>query len=308
MNKYLSILAGLLVIVLLCFRPWLPDFTGKPAGGPCAWPLTYSIEHLDPRFGINAAQLSSALDDVERIWAGPFNQPVLSRTENGQVKVSILFDERQQRSIDQKRVTDQLGQDRRSYEHMVSRRKMLNDRFELENRQYQTDNRKLDQRVGEHNRKITRWNREGNIPDDVIEELETEQKELDRLRARIFSAGKELEKLVDETNALTDRINRFIGETNALADDFNETFVNNDPIRQGEYASQADQRSINIYQFSDLNKLRFVLAHEFGHALGIGHVDSSNSVMYEMTSDDNTTGELRLTRQDREAFLAVCEN
>ena len=57
-------------------------------------------------------------------------------------------------------------------------------------------------------------------------------------------------------------------------------------------AGNTDGTEINIYSYDGLPELHTLLVHEFGHVLGIDHVDDQYSVMYYLLNEDNRGGEL----------------
>ena len=62
-------------------------------------------------------------------------------------------------------------------------------------------------------------------------------------------------------------------------------------------------KTITIYEYTDANSLKRVLAHEMGHALGINHVDNPNSIMYYL----NNAKTFALTKEDETALVNVCK-
>ena len=46
-------------------------------------------------------------------------------------------------------------------------------------------------------------------------------------------------------------------------------------------------KQIVIYEFSSIEDLRLTLAHEFGHALGLGHHDDPYGLMYPIMQKQN---------------------
>ena len=59
-----------------------------------------------------------------------------------------------------------------------------------------------------------------------------------------------------------------------------------------------------MYKFSNDAEVVTVLAHEFGHALGLGHVEGPSSLMYYLLDEVTTVPEL--SEDDRAAYQAVC--
>jgi len=68
------------------------------------------------------------------------------------------------------------------------------------------------------------------------------------------------------------------------------------------YERDADGERINIYQFESKEKLMRVLAHEFGHALGLDHVEDSQAIMYRLNNGVNQ----KLTEADISALSERC--
>jgi predicted Zn-dependent protease len=64
-----------------------------------------------------------------------------------------------------------------------------------------------------------------------------------------------------------------------------------------------DGKAINIYEFDKEEDLKLALVHEFGHAIGLGHVDNPKAIMYRKLAvqDMNT---IHLTSDDLNLLLA----
>jgi predicted Zn-dependent protease len=111
----------------------------------------------------------------------------------------------------------------------------------------------------------------------------------------------EVNRLADEASALVDRYNVLVKDINANVDTANGLLT--DEFEQGHYSSSESGQSIDVYQFEDRAKLVRVLAHEFGHALGLDHNDDPSSVMYYI----NEGGAIRLSDADVESLKIACE-
>ena len=72
---------------------------------------------------------------------------------------------------------------------------------------------------------------------------------------------------------------------------------------EGFYEYKNGKRSITIYQYDNEYRLVRVLAHEFGHALGLNHSKSAGAVMYPLIQSDS----LELTVDDIAALKGHCK-
>ena len=62
------------------------------------------------------------------------------------------------------------------------------------------------------------------------------------------------------------------------------------------------QRSMTIYAYKTLADLQLTMAHEFGHALGVGHTSGATSVMHHQLN----AAQRRLTAEDIGALQQQC--
>lgn len=101
-------------------------------------------------------------------------------------------------------------------------------------------------------------------------------------------------------NAQVDSFNASIDATNAEIAQYNQTA--GQPFEEGEYVSDASGRRVNIFEFVSDTQLERVLAHELGHAIGLGHNTNPQSIMYAQ----NESGNLVPTADDLAALKGVC--
>ena len=63
---------------------------------PCQRPITYSIVRIDSRFGLIDTKLLIDIGWAEKIWESPVNKQLFEYSPTGDLKVSLIYDYRQQ--------------------------------------------------------------------------------------------------------------------------------------------------------------------------------------------------------------------
>lgn len=263
----------------------------------CAQPITYAITGYDARFGLSEEEFAAAVTEAAALWNESAGRTVLALDENPDVTVHLLYDERQ-RAVE---LGERIGGEQDEYEQMKEGVDTLSDRFLRERTAYESGVRTYERDVREYEQEVEMWNARGGAPPAAYEELEREKERLERRR---ISLGKEVEEL----NALADIIQTRVEELNALADQtnrkvstYNKTLGHD--FDQGNYVEDDAGKRITIFTFEDDMELQRVLAHEFGHALGIGHVEDAGAIMYSY----NIGNTLELGEADVAALRSICE-
>lgn len=122
-----------------------------------------------------------------------------------------------------------------------------------------------------------------------------ELRELRKLDLAIENLKKQFD--ANPSDYVANRINNYVRRYNQLVESLNTR--SRDDIRQGSFRTE-----LQVYGFADAEDLRLVIAHEFGHALGIGHTAGQGAVM--SASHQVGTAAVQLTDADLAALRAQC--
>jgi len=269
----------------------------NPFNTPCAEPLTYAIGAYDERFGISRAEFESAVAEAAALWNEAAGRSVLAVSSEPTVSVNMLYDERQ-KAIE---LGDTIRGEQSAYVAMKTEVDRLNDRFVTLRTAHDSKVDAYERDVRRYQEDVETWNARGGAPPAAYEELETRKRDLERRRKALDASVDVLNELVATIQENVKELNRLADETNEKVNTYNKTLGHD--FDQGNYVEDEAGRRITIFTFEDRMELKRVLAHEFGHALGIGHLENAESIMYSY----NIGNSLDLTDQDIAALKEVCE-
>jgi hypothetical protein len=139
------------------------------------------------------------------------------------------------------------------------------------------------------------------------------QRPLDTARGRLDAARRAVNARVADHAAMRTRLleQRAVLEAEqrrvgAATDTYNrqfETLADSGDRVSGHFVVEAGTGAkIAVFTFRDLDDLVLVIAHEMGHALGLGHAEDPAAVMYRQSTGTQS----RVTAADRALFESLC--
>jgi hypothetical protein len=268
------ILPALMALALLYgLREW---------NAPCARPLPYRIGDLDQRFGLPRDQLRSALKEAEAVWEDAAGRDLFVHDDGAALPVHFVYDNRQRIMTENVKRRAAIREAGSSADTLKAEYAGAKARHETARRDFQAAQSAHDARVAAHNRTVETVNARGGASG-------SERIALERESAEIEIAAEAVEKKRLKANALASHVNGLSERHNELVDEVNENVdaVNAKAgieFRQGLYTRDAEGTRIEIFEFLDRADLVHVLAHELGHALGLGHNDDPQSILYGVNS------------------------
>ena len=271
---------------------------------PCKKPVAYSIGAFDSDFGISKATFLESLKEAETIWEKPVGRNLFDFEEDGELKINLIYDYRQETTAKIQDKNQEVSAERASYDVLMAQYLEIKNIFSEMEMEYRLKVSAFEKKQNDYNQRVELWNSRGGAPQKTYDSMAQEEKELEAEIGEIRQMERELNKMVLDLNNRIDTINALARELNlSVAELENIDRERGEEFTQGEYRTTADGNEINVYEFSTKQKLVRLLAHEFGHALGILHVEDPGAIMYYL--NENTNG--ALTQDDLLALKMRCK-
>ena len=226
---------------------------------PCARPILYKIGNIDPKFGVKQDQLLKDLKSAEAVWEKPTGKNIFDYDPDGPLTVNFVYDTRQALKTEIDRQEKSLTSQNQSLDAQITDYERQVVQFKVQNNQLNTD--------------INYWNSQVGAPPDEYDKLVARQKDLQQEADRLNRLAKSLNQKADNYNSGVVKINSTIGT-------FNQALA----VKPEEGLYTGSTNTIDIFFITDRNELIHTLAHEFGHARGLDHLDDAKAIMYPQTS------------------------
>jgi archaellum component FlaC len=269
----------------------------------CNTPISYRIGDIDEQFTIGSSTVRDLLADASDVWEQNSDKNLFEYKpdDSADLTVDFVYDQRQQRTRAKDKITDNLDSLANSHGQLTDGLDDKRDRYEALRSDYRSARRQYEAKLNEYNQRVDRWNNRRRIPDSVRSDLKQQRRRLDEIRTSLETTRQRLQDLQAEINRLAERSNDIAETYNARADTFADRFGSGREFNQATYKDDA----ITVYQFNQTTDLRLALAHEFGHALGIKHVDDPQAVMHPLMKEQSMA-DINLQPDDRQALMKVC--
>ncbi len=300
MKKFLQLF---LFVALLGLIAYQFNFTKTP----CAEQIVYNLGNFDTQFDISQEYFLSALREAEAVWEEPYGKELFSynKEDSGTdvLKINLIYDYRQQATSKLASLGITVKDSRESYDSLKAKFTALKIEYEKDVKDFNTQIEAFNERQLAYEKEVTFWNKKGGAPEKEYNQLESERSALEVLSRDLKNKENKINEMADEINALVVVLNRLVSSLNLSVEKYNTINESRgESFEEGVYIQEGGKRQIDIYEFSDREKLVRVLAHELGHALGLDHVEDEKAIMYRLNQGDS----IELSAIDLDALRAIC--
>ena len=269
----------------------------------CSPPVSYSIQSIDPRFKITAADLKSDLLQAEDIWEKPSQKDLfVFASSSGDMRVFLVYDIRQQATEDAQATVKKLEAIKKAFDTIHARYVDIGNDIELQQKQNNAEFTAYFANFDQFNLDVRVLNEHGGASEVESKNFTDRKDVLTKRFAELKATQNSLNDRIRRFNILGDLLNTLTTALNIYVVKFNATFADSQAYEEGVYRQTGRDRTITMYEFVDSAHLIRALAHELGHALGLNHVADTDAIMYQSNLGSSTVA----TPADLTALSAVC--
>lgn len=283
---------------------------------PCSEPIIYTINRLDPGFNQSPQTLESNLSQAVSIWNAAIGKELFKyessttlATNNSWwkagkvVKINLVYDNRQKSTQKLNNLSSTIESGKSSYETLKAKYNSLQENYNSQKKSLDAKIASFQNIKSAYEKDVEYWNSKGGAPKAEFAALEKRRQALNAAADSINLDNKQFNITVNNLNAISRELNATGHEINQVVSTYNDVSTSNgSEFQEGEFVSDDSGSRINIYQYSNQAKLIRVLAHEFGHALGLDHVADQKAIMYAYNLDNS----IKLTADDLSALNTLC--
>lgn len=280
MKRLLSLIIILSIAAALVLGlPFAKEANSLLTFSLCGKPIYYSIGKIDNGFQVTETQLIEKTLSAAEIWNRAVGKDIfIYKPDNtAHLTVNLVYDGRQTSLSNINTINVQVSNDSDSLKKLIAEFNVRKEALNLE--------------VEALNNEVKAWNEKGGAPKDdyqkLIEKREAIQREIDAINREADILNNESTSLKEKISYLNDNVDEF----NTLLKSKPEEGIF-DPLN----------KKIDVYFYETDDRYIHTAAHEFGHALGLDHLEIDGSIMNPVSSD--TT---QLSTKDMELLTEYCK-
>jgi len=267
---------------------------------PCDRAIKYSLGVFDSRFDLSKEAFLREALSAEALWENALGKELFVAVPESAFRMNLIFDERQEQTLSSQRLEANLEVTQATQQEIEKNQQKKVALYEETSRVYERMLTAFKRDLDAYNKEVREWNRDGGNEEEY-KDLEKTSRALERKQKEFEEKRQMVNRLASEVNAFAKEQISVVEKYNEAVDEYVDRYGEPGQFDQGEYSGT----EINIYQYDDLPRLRAVLVHEFGHALGIAHGTDPQSLMFPLMKDQ-PLDPLVLSTEDKMMLETEC--
>ena len=290
--RNIFILFGLIVIFSFVYHKKNQFIRNDLSQPPAERQVYYQVGTIDPRFNLTEDEAKTLLYEAAQIWEQPLGRKIFFYNQKAAFKVNFVYDQRQQMTNARQQAQHVLengqGSNQTASADFEQRKSALTEEY----RRHADELSALNDRISQHQHNVDLLNARGGATPSEAQAMQAEKGQIDQDVAAFNQAGMNLDVQQVNLRHQGEIVQSQVSIYNQQADSYNQKFTGH-PFEAGLYKGN----EINIYEFDNKDNLRLILAHEFGHALGLKHSNDPHALMYPTVRDQDSAN-FKLTQAD----------
>jgi hypothetical protein len=272
----------------------------------CGQTIQYRIGKIDERFGVDGQRVIAAAAQAAGLWNAAADAKVMEYDAAGSVTIELIYDARQNLMQGYDGYAASIHQEQARLDRMEEEVVALQSQIDAANAAVTAGQNDFGIQRDSYNANVDRLNGIGGGTRGQVRALDQVKLQLNRQESDLNKKIEALVKLNARRRQLVQEHNALVGHVNEMVAAVNKAFAKD--IVSGLYIKSGNRATIEIFAFTDPSDLVALLAHEFGHALGLGHSKEPGSIMGMVHKSDGTmAGSLvQLSAGDVAALADVC--
>tara|TARA_R110002126_G_scaffold38317_13_gene114467 strand:- start:7873 stop:8790 length:918 start_codon:yes stop_codon:yes gene_type:complete len=258
----------------------------------CQTPVLWRIGQLDPAFTLTAQQAEQAAHDAAQQWNSAFERELFRFDSQDGFPINFRYDQRQQQVLQQAMLSRNIQRYDSNIEQRAETLRQQSEQLQQRQREFAQSNQQF---AAEY---ATFKQQAANARQDNLAALQQQQQRLQQRQQQLQQQAQRLNEQQAQLQRENQYLNNTVADRNALLTEQPPTLA----AEVGLMEINNGSRKMTIFAYSTTAALQLTIAHEFGHALGVGHTNSSTSVMHPALNPQQQG----LTADDIEALKQQC--